>query len=122
MIRFGWFAVLLAVISTVGCGPRNKPIIEKTVPVRGTVVLANGALLRGGRVTFHPKDLTKGEARGMLDKNGRFELGTYQKSDGVMPGSYTVTVEPIVYDQRGNMRRIVPCRCRARTPIHNRPV
>lgn len=105
MHRFSWLAVLFAMASCFGCGPRNNPIFEKTVAFRGSVVLANGATLPGGRVTFHPQDPTKAEARGMLDRDGRFELGTYKKNDGVMPGAYTVTIEPLVYDQRGNMVR-----------------
>jgi hypothetical protein len=60
--------------------------------------------LTGGLITFHPKDLTKGEARGTIGNDGRFEMGTYGKSDGVMLGTYTVTVEPMVYDKNGNIR------------------
>jgi len=104
MVRFGWFCGLLAAMLCAGCGPRNNPTIEKTVPVRGIVVLSNGAPMRGGRITFHPKDPTKGEAFAMLGKDGRFELGTYKKDDGAMPGEYKVIVEPLVYDQRGNLR------------------
>lgn len=101
MLRFSWFWCLLVVFLCVGC-LRNNPKFEKTVPIRGTVVLANGAPLAGGRITFHPKDLTKGDAWGMIGKDGRFELGTYAKDDGAMVGTYTVTVEPIVFDQNGN--------------------
>jgi hypothetical protein len=86
-----------------GC-TRNNPKFEKTVSVRGTVILASGAPLTGGLITFHPKDLTKGEARGTIGNDGRFEMGTYGKSDGVMLGTYTVTVEKMVYDKAGNIR------------------
>jgi hypothetical protein len=104
MTRFIWFGVLLITIYCIGCGPRNNPTIEKTVPVRGSVILPNGKTLTGGLVTFHPKDPKKGEARGSIKPDGHFELGTYKINDGVMPGAYTVTIEPIVYDERGNMR------------------
>ena len=103
MFRLSCFGVLLAVACCVGCGPRNRPVFEKTVPVHGSVVLPSGRTLPGGLVTFHPKDPTKGEARGSI-RDGRFELGTYKINDGVMPGTYTVTVQPIVFDQRGNPR------------------
>lgn len=106
MTRLTWLSVSLAAIFCFGCGPRNRPVFEKTVPVRGSVVLPSGRVLMGcGLVTFHPKDPTKGQARGLIKKDGRFELGTYRINDGAMPGVYTVTVEPIFYDSNGNMRR-----------------
>ena len=104
MIRRGCAGGLLAVLLCIGCGPRNNPHIEKTTPVSGMVTLANGSAVRGGLVTLHPKDATKGESRGTIGKDGRFTLGTYTVSDGAMPGQYTVTVEPIVYDKQGNLR------------------
>lgn len=104
MFRFSLLCGLFAVICCVGCGPRNNPKFEKTVPVRGMVVLANGSPLKGGLITFRPQDPTKGEAWGMVGREGRFELGTYKKDDGAIPGTYTVTIEPVVYDQRGNLR------------------
>jgi hypothetical protein len=104
MLRCSWFCGLIAVLFCVGCGPRNNPKFEKTVPVRGIVVLANGSPVTGGLITFHPKELNKGDALGTIGKDGRFELGTYKKDDGAMLGTYTVTVEPIIYDQNGNPR------------------
>ena len=105
MLRYSLLCVLLVVFLCVGC-TRNNPKFEKTVSVRGTVVLASGSPLAGGLITFHPKDLTKGEARGTIGSDGRFEMGTYGKSDGVMLGTYTVTVEPMVYDKSGNLRPV----------------
>jgi hypothetical protein len=104
MIRRGWACGLLAALFCIGCGPRNNPHFEKTIPISGKVTLGNGSPLRGGLITLHPKDTTKGESRGTIGKDGRFTLGTYKISDGAMPGQYTVTVEPIVYDKQGNMR------------------
>ena len=103
MLRYSLLCVLLVVVLCVGC-TRNNPKFEKTVTVRGTVVFASGSPLTGGLITFHPKDLTKGEARGTIGNDGRFEMGTYGKSDGVMLGTYTVTVEPMAYDKNGNIR------------------
>jgi hypothetical protein len=103
MFRCSWCCGLLAVFLCVGC-TRNNPKFEKTVPIRGTVVRANGAPLTGGLITFCPKDPTKGHALGTIGRDGRFELGTYGKDDGAMLGTYTVTIEPIVYDQSGNPR------------------
>ncbi len=103
MLRYSWLCGLMLVFLCVGCS-RNNPKFQKTVPVRGTVVLANGSPVTAGLITFHPKDLTKGDAWGMIGSDGRFELGTYKKDDGAMLGTYTVTVEPKVYDKNGNLR------------------
>ncbi len=104
MTRLTWISTLLVVVFCIGCGPRNKPVFEKTVPVRGSVILPSGKVLTSGQVTFHPKNPTKGEARGLIKKDGRFELGTYKINDGAMPGAYTVTIEPFVFDDKGNPR------------------
>src|SRR5690348_7194032 len=104
MIRRGYAYGLLAVLFCIGCGPRNRPHFEKTVSINGKVTLGNGSPVRGGLITLHPKDVTKGESRGTIDKDGRFTLGTYKINDGAMPGQYTVTVEPIVFDKTGNPR------------------
>ncbi len=88
----------------IGCGPRNNPRFEKTVSINGKVILGNGSPVRGGLITLHPKDGTKSESRGTIDKEGRFTLGTYKINDGAMPGQYTVTVEPIIFDKTGNPR------------------
>jgi hypothetical protein len=103
MFRCSWCCGLVVVFLGVGC-TRNNPKFEKTVPVRGTVVLANGSPVAGGLITFRPKETNRGDAWGMIGQDGRFQLGTYKKDDGAMLGTYTVTVEPIVYDQSGNPR------------------
>lgn len=104
MFRYSWLCVLLTVLFCVGCGPRNNPKFEKTVPVRGTVVSIGGAPVTGGLITLHPKELNKGDAWGTIGPDGRFVLGTYKKDDGAMLGTYKVTIEPIVYDRNGNPR------------------
>ena len=103
MLRYSFFCGLFVVCLCMGC-TRNNPHFEKTVPVRGTVSFENGSPLTSGLITFHPKDITKGEARGMIGKDGRFELGTYTTTDGAMLGTFTVTVEAMAYDQQGNLR------------------
>ncbi len=104
MLRYSWFCLLVAGFCCVGCGSRNNPKFEKTVPVRGMVVLANGAPVTGGLITFHPKELNRGDAWATIGQDGRFELGTYKKDDGAMLGTYTVTIEPVIYDKTGNPR------------------
>ena len=104
MIRCIWSCGLFVAMVCVGCGPRNNPKFEKTVPVRGTVVKASGSPVSGGLITFHNTEPNKGDAWATIGRDGRFELGTYKKDDGAMLGTYTVTIEPIVYDQNGNPR------------------
>lgn len=103
MFRYSCYGSLFVMFLCMGC-TRNNPKIEKTVSVRGIVVLANGSPVPGGLITFHPKDLTKGDARGTIGNDGRFEMGTYGTKDGAMIGTYTVTVEAMVYDKNGNFR------------------
>ena len=73
-----------AVATATGCGPNNG-----TVKVTGTVKLTNGRPLPGGRVI-----LTGGPAgaNGAIKSDGSFTLGTFTTTDGVKPGSYTVTI------------------------------
>jgi hypothetical protein len=103
MLRYALLCGLLAMFLCLGCN-RNNPKFEKVVLVHGTVTLADGSPLTAGLITFHPKDKTKAEARGTIGRDGRFEMGTYQTKDGVMPGTFTVTVEALAYDQGGNLR------------------
>jgi len=96
------FGVLLFVA---GCAPSNQPTFQPTYPVRGKLLDANGAPVRGGRIELRPADPALPEARGFVKTDGTFELGTYKLNDGVAAGRYTVTVDPIVFDKAGNPRR-----------------
>lgn len=80
------FVVLtVSVAMTSGCGD-GRP---KRVPVTGQV-LVDGRPLPQGFVRVIP---TKGRAAtGQIDAQGRFNLGTYEKSDGCVLGTHGVEV------------------------------
>lgn len=67
------------------------------VQVTGTVFLDNVPLecVRGSLVGFGPADAAGGRpaASGAIDEQGRFRLGTLEPGDGVLPGSYRVSVQ-----------------------------
>jgi hypothetical protein len=80
--------VLLFVTGAAGCG-------SGPVPVRGTVTLEDGTPVTNGMVTFVTKDVEKAvTARGEIQSNGAYKLGTFKPGDGAPPGVYRVIVSP----------------------------
>jgi hypothetical protein len=66
------------------------------VQVTGTVYL-NGVpleVVRGSKIGFGPADAAGGgySASGAIDEQGRYRLGTFKPGDGVLPGTYRVSV------------------------------
>jgi hypothetical protein len=86
-----WCMVALALLAfiAVGCGGSRQ------YPVTGKVVLPNGSPLTGGMVVFHPR-VGEGlhSANGPIGSDGTYELRTFKPGDGVMPGTYKVTITP----------------------------
>ena len=76
---------LVILCFAVGCD--SGPVIA---PVSG-VVKVDGKPLETGTIMFHP---TSGRpAVANIDKQGRYELQTYEPGDGALLGNYKVTVE-----------------------------
>ncbi|MCA8982897.1 MAG: carboxypeptidase-like regulatory domain-containing protein [Planctomycetaceae bacterium] len=86
--------ILLACV-LLGCGGNNAEIKgrSKVVPVQGTVMY-QGAPLAGAVVMFHAEaaELT---ASGLTNEQGVFQLRTYDKTDGAVPGTHKVTVKKV---------------------------
>jgi hypothetical protein len=61
------------------------------VPVSGYVTL-DGKPLAGAAVQFHPASSGGRPAVGRTDEEGHFSLTTIKPEDGVLPGTYKVTV------------------------------
>lgn len=101
--RLGLAMVVLVQLAT-GCDSKSAH-----VPVRGTVTL-DGKPLTLGRVQFQP---AVGQvATGEISPQGKFTLSTHVKDDGVLPGTYRVTVsayDPTVADP-GPQHLLVPAR------------
>ena len=81
---------LFAIVGLIGCGGTAKP---KTVPVSG-VVTTGGKAVTAARIRFIPDAPDGRTAFGDLDSEGKFSLTTFDKGDGVIPGSYKVDVTP----------------------------
>lgn len=79
-------ACLFVVGSLTGCG-------EGRSPVRGQVTYADGTPLSWGTVVFEGNEGGKAVmARGDIQEDGTFTMGTEKPGDGVVPGKYRVLV------------------------------
>lgn len=74
---------MLACVLLCGCGSGK-------VPVSGRVTF-KGQPLADATVMFHGESV-KGTAHAVTDDNGEFTLTSREDDDGVLPGSYKVTV------------------------------
>jgi hypothetical protein len=94
-------AALVLLVSTAGCGRRMYP-------VHGIVTLDDGRPLTRGMVIFEgqPEGVTV-MARGQIQPDGSYQLGTEKPGDGVPPGKYRVQINPIdlseVPDEKKNL-------------------
>jgi hypothetical protein len=85
--RLAGLALLLIVAA--GCGGPT------TYPVRGKAVFKDGTPLTGGLVVFRPVDeKLQVSARGDIQPDGSFILGTYKEGDGAVPGKYQAAITP----------------------------
>jgi hypothetical protein len=93
-IRYRKYLIVAAMVlasTSVGCGGRKLP----TYPARGKVVFADGTPLAGGTVEFCPVESEKAvTARGQIQLDGSFGLGTFQLDDGAIEGEHRVLVCP----------------------------
>jgi len=72
----------------IGCKPGvNRPA---TAPVTGTVTL-NGSPIAGATVSFQAVDGSRSSVA-ITDESGRYELTTFVRGDGAVPGEYKVAV------------------------------
>ena len=74
---------------------RREAPARRLYPVRGKLVYADNESpvveLAGFEVIFSSQALAT-SARGTIQKDGSFQLGTLKERDGVPPGEYVVTV------------------------------
>ena len=91
-MRIGASFVLAIVLlsSCWGCGSNAAPYVGKTVPVKGKVTY-KGKLLTQGQIVFEP-DNSGREAHGSIQPDGTFELSTFAKGDGAVPGTHRIAV------------------------------
>ena len=79
----------LTILSLVGCSDADRQIY----PVRGIVRFTDGKALRDGSVEFEIIGQKKAiTARGILQPDGSFVLGTFTLDDGALVGKHQVAV------------------------------
>jgi hypothetical protein len=87
-----WLGILVAglVLAAAGCG-------SKLHQVEGKIKFKDGSPidpLVGGQVVFEPVDGATTAARGDIQTDGSFRLGTDKPGNGAPPGKYKVLVKP----------------------------
>ena len=87
--HFVLLALLCSAAIAAGCGSSNRP----TFPVKGKVTY-NGEPLTTGTVTFAP--IGGGPpAYGEINKEGIYQLTTFEENDGAIPGTHRVMVSAL---------------------------
>src|SRR5262245_44393672 len=88
--------VTLALLGFCGCQ-------SDTIPVSGKVSFKNGQPVTAGFVIFEPVNQKVG-ARGEIQPDGTFQLGTHADKDGAMEGEYKVLIAPPPLPEEGKPR------------------
>jgi hypothetical protein len=90
-----WLGVTLALLSTTLCSCRKSYQEVSVYPTSGKVTVKTVPAV-GAYVTFHPEGdvgMTKGNKPfARADKDGAFQVTTYETHDGAPQGDYRVTV------------------------------
>jgi hypothetical protein len=80
--------LVFMVIAETGC--RDSGI--RTVPVSGKVTFVGGPPPKNGTIIFSPTKVDEGlpnrPGRAQFDKDGLFTVTSFQKGDGLLPGTY----------------------------------
>lgn len=72
------------------CNSRD-PNLPEVARVEGKV-LFNGEPLPEGDIHFHPENPQANPGSGMIEKDGTFQLSTYERHDGAAVGKHKVTI------------------------------
>jgi hypothetical protein len=85
-----WLFGVLGVFFLTGCGKIS------THPVEGKITYKDGSPLTcEGLVIFNPAEAhLKNGARGAIQPDGSFRMGTFDEADGVPEGRYKVAIVP----------------------------
>jgi hypothetical protein len=87
--------LLLTVGLLAGCGEGSYDNSGLALyPVKGSVSLASGKPLTGGKVIFMPKKLGGVTSIGKIGADGTYTLSTSDGREGAAEGEYRVRVEP----------------------------
>ena len=95
MTRVGYLGrslllVSVGCVSWTGCGSE-----QPTYPVTGTVKFTDGKPLTAGTIEFESVTAKPPvTARSRISPDGSFELGTFGKADGALPGRHRIAIIP----------------------------
>jgi hypothetical protein len=88
-------AIAAALLCFGGCGGNNRP---KTIPITGRVTINGQPPGEGGKLYFTPTEAAAGynkrPASGSFDLEGNYRVMSWEPDDGLVPGHYTVNVQP----------------------------
>ncbi len=90
--------VWLILFGASGCGS------QAFFPVSGRITHKDGTLVTAGLVIFEPVS-QKISARGEIQADGSFQLGTHTNNDGAMEGEYKVLIAPPPLPEEGKRLR-----------------
>ena len=86
-------ALFISLFFLQGCGATEDELPQRTV-VSG-VVTFDGEPVEGATITFRPVEENGQTANGRTDEEGQFTMGTFEGTDGVVAGDYTVMISKI---------------------------
>jgi hypothetical protein len=91
-LRWRGLSITLTLAILVGASGCGGP---RLYPVQGRVLFPDGTPLKGGWVVFEPVEATDDvSARGRIQSDGTFRLGTVRDDDGAVAGRHRVLVVP----------------------------
>lgn len=94
--RLGLVVLLgIAILVCPGCGKQKRKDRPETVPVTG-VVTYKGQPVDGARLAFMADSQEVQGGVALAGPDGKFSAMTFEPGDGLMPGSFTVTVVKMV--------------------------
>jgi hypothetical protein len=91
-----WLGAMAAGLSAiVGCGGTERP---KTIPIKGRVLVDGAEPGEFGKLFFTPTQPAPGydrrPASGSFGPDGVYRVMSWEPDDGLVPGHYTVNVQP----------------------------
>lgn len=96
IVRFDFRFVLAALALCLSIGATGCNGGPKIVPARGIVVFEDGTPVKVGTVETKHTELEGGQARGSIQEDGTFVLGTFSEADGAAVGKHRCVVVQFV--------------------------
>jgi hypothetical protein len=90
------FTASAAFLFSCGCGGSDRP---KTIPISGRVTVDGQPPGEFGKIYFTPTQPAEGyskrPASGSFDPEGVYRVMSWAPDDGLVPGHYTVNIQPV---------------------------